>query len=63
MKTLKIEALITYDDKLMHSGKSDPEARDWFFEEVMHGNDLILHSNEIGDTVGKVKVLAVHEII
>lgn len=43
---------------------SDKESCDWFAQEVIMNTDpagqLILHSNEIGDTVGTVRVLVVH---
>jgi len=57
MKTLRMTIDLTYDDEIMHSGDEDKEAKDWFFK--MIGNDrLILHSNELGDEVGEVKVIS-----
>ena len=53
MIKIKLEIELEYDDEMMHSGEQDPVAKDWFFEDVLK-NDLILHSNEIGDEVGKV---------
>lgn len=55
MKTERLMIELEYDDDMMH-GKISQEALEWFWLEVM-GGDLILHSNEIGDEVGRVKVL------
>ena len=53
--TLTIE--LTFDANAMHG--DDPEEREWFFDTILLGEELILHSNEIGDTVGTVKVLSI----
>lgn len=37
----------------------DDEERRWFEEDVLGDEKLFLHLNEIGDTVGMVKVLEV----
>lgn len=47
---------LEYDDKLMHGGDYDKEAKDWFFKEILK-DKLILHSNEIGDEIGEIKTL------
>ena len=54
MKTERLMIELEYDDDLVHS--NEPEAVEWFWLDVM-GGDLVLHSNEIGDEVGRVKVL------
>ena len=61
MKKLKLEVELTYDAKLMHGGDDDKEAKDWFFKRILGGRkiDLILHSNEIGDEIGTIKVLKI----
>jgi hypothetical protein len=48
-----------YDVKTMHG--DDEQAKDWFFNEILSGvkGDLSLHSNDIGDFIGTVKVLAI----
>lgn len=48
---------LTYDDEIQHSGEKDQESKNWFFKEVLGDEDLILHSNVIGDEVGKIKVI------
>lgn len=45
---------LVYDGMAMHS--FEPEALKWFEDEVL-GGELILHSNEIGDEIGRVRVL------
>ena len=54
MKTINMMISLTYDAEIMHD--PDEEGRKWFIQEVL-GNGLFLHSNEIGDIVGEVKVL------
>ena len=56
MKTERLMIELEYDDDVMH-GKISQEALEWFWLDVM-GGELILHSNEIGDEVGKVKVIS-----
>ena len=53
MKKIKFEAVLTYDNKIMHG--NDKESRDCFFNEILK-DKLILHSNEIGDEIGTVKI-------
>jgi len=64
MKKLKLEIELTYDDELMHSGDSDPQSKAWFTREVLLKEEggLILHSNEIGDEVGEVRVLSISNV-
>lgn len=56
---MKLEMLVElkYNAKTMH-GK-DKEAIDWFFNDILKKDKLILHSNEIGDEVGIIKVLKI----
>ncbi len=43
----------------------DPASVEWFSQEVLMNQTedgaLYLHSNEVGDTVGRVRVLVVHD--
>ena len=57
-KTLKLEIELTYDAESMHG--NDKDATDWFFKSILKSKrkkDLILHSNEIGDEIGTVKII------
>ena len=54
MKTIHLLISLTYDDEIMHD--DDEEGRQWFINDVLEGG-LFLHSNELGDVVGEVKVL------
>ena len=56
MKTMRLEIELTYDDDVMHG--NDVGAFEWFKDEVL-GGELVLHSNEIGDAVGMVKVIRI----
>lgn len=55
MAKLRLEIELEYDDELMHS--NDKVAIKWFHEEILLGDSglLLLHSNELGDNVGKVR--------
>ena len=52
---------LDYDAEAAHGGDSDDEAKAWFFGEILHEEtgELLLHSNNLGDTVGKVRVVSV----
>ena len=63
MKTLRLVIDLTYDDYAMHSGDDDSVAKDWFLNTcLLHPPDrLILHSNDIGDEVGDVRVVSISD--
>jgi hypothetical protein len=55
-----LEIELTYDDDVMHCGEVDQEAKAWFYQTLLFPQDrLILHSNDIGDEVGEVKVKSI----
>ena len=55
MRTLRLVVDLEYDDDSMHG--TDPQAIAWFRDEVLGKEALRLHSNEIGDEVGIVRVI------
>lgn len=57
MKKIKMRIELTYNATTMHG--NDKEAKDWFFNEILGEDTLILHSNEIGDEIGTVKILEI----
>lgn len=57
-KQLKIEAVITYEPDIMYG--NDEESKKWFFEEILK-DELVLHSNEIGDEIGTMKITKIYE--
>ncbi len=57
MKTVKLFGKLTYDDEIMHG--DDQESIEWFTKNILFGEDLILHSNEIGDSIGTIKITKV----
>ena len=65
MKTIKMTVEFTYDEQLMHSGDECAESKEWFYEDILKnridGGKLILHSNEIGDEIGDIKVLSISQ--
>ena len=61
LKTAKIRMMVEleYEPEIMHG--NDQDAKRWFMEHVLlDPNGLILHSNDIGDSVGTLRVLEVH---
>jgi len=59
MMRLRIEADFEYDDDMMYSG---PDEKAWFFDLLMGASgDLFLHSNEIGDQIGTIKITKITE--
>lgn len=58
MAKIKLLIELEYDAGIMHA--NDDAALYWFFKELLVGDDLLLHSNEIGDVVGRVKVLSIN---
>jgi hypothetical protein len=59
-KLLDIRTVLEYDDDI-HGGD---EGFSWFCNDILMSNigeDLLLHSNEIGDTIGQVYVREVSE--
>jgi hypothetical protein len=62
MKKILMTVELEYDDEMMHG--DDPEEVQWFHEQVLPDVDdygLYLHSNELGDEVGRIRVLSVGE--
>lgn len=65
MAKLKLLIEVDYDAETMHSGDQCKESKQWFMDNILLGKGenaepLILHSNEIGDVIGEVKVLEVY---
>lgn len=64
MKKLRMVVELEYEDEIMYD-KDDPAAVEWFFSEIIFNDTeegaLILHSNEIGDSLGVVRVLQIQE--
>lgn len=56
MKILKMMVELEYDEELMGTSK---EEIDWFHNDILLKDKLILHSNEIGDEVGIIKVIKI----
>jgi len=54
MKKLKMEVILTYDDKIMHG--NDREAREWFFKYILRKDKLTLYSRELVDEIGNIKI-------
>lgn len=63
MRKIKMMIELEYDADLHHG--EDKSSIDWFGQSVLMNDTedggLILHSNEIGDEVGRVKTLVVYD--
>lgn len=57
MKSIILTLKLTFDEKDWYTDKVES---DWFFSHVLK-KDLVLHSNDIGDSIGDVEVLDVCE--
>jgi hypothetical protein len=59
MTKLVMTIELDYDAELMHG--DDQESKDWFFNQILCESlgELMLHSNDMGDTVGTVRVISV----
>ena len=59
MVKVKMLVELEYDPSVMHG--PDPHAAAWFFNEILQGKDggLLLHSNEIGGTIGTIRVIKI----
>ena len=56
-KRIHLVIRLTYDSQAAHSGEDDPEAKRYFFEQVLGGR-LTLVSPEAGE-IGEVEVVEV----
>lgn len=59
MTKLRLTIELDYDAEMMHG--DDPDAIEWFFRDILIEKPLTLHSNEIGDMIGTVKVLEIQK--
>lgn len=61
---MKIKMLVELDYDAVGMHGEDKESKLWFMENILLRRGitepLLLHCNEIGDTVGEIKVLEVH---
>ncbi len=61
----KVKMLIEVDCEDCAFSLDDSDSVHWFSQEILMNNTedgaLYLHSNEIGETVGRVRVLVVHD--
>ncbi len=56
MRKVRMEIELEYDDEIMHG--AEPDSEKWFFNDILGGKgDLLLHSNEVGDTLGPVTLV------
>jgi len=55
METLRLVVEFTYDDVVMHD--DDEEDIDWFYSDILFHEDFAVISSEIGDEIGKMRIL------
>jgi hypothetical protein len=61
MKKLKLLIELEYNDDAMHG--TEQESIDWFNNDILKGDELVLHCNNIGDTIGVIKTLSIEECL
>ena len=59
LKTIRITADFTYDDNMFD--ENDPEAKAWF-KDILFTDELSLHSDDIGDFIGEIKIIKVENL-
>ncbi len=57
MAKIRMTIELDYDAELMHGNAA--AAIEWFFEDILIRDLLFLHSNEIGDIIGTVKIIEI----
>ena len=57
---LKVELEIDLGDNFIN--ENDIEEKVWLFETILTKEELILHSNDIGDSIGTITSIKAHEI-
>lgn len=58
---IRIELQVDLGDNFIN--EEDQEERDWLFDHILTKDNLYLHDNEIGDTIGTIdKVIKLEEI-
>lgn len=62
MKTVRMIIEVDFDESMMYGSDDDIDAKFWFFHSVLATGDLVLHSNEIGDEIGMVRVIECSEV-
>lgn len=58
LKRLDVRGTIEYDADSMHM--DNPEEIQWFYYDILM-DDLIVHSNEIGDEIGILRITSIQE--
>jgi hypothetical protein len=53
MKQITMTVVLEFDEEMMCDWDEEAQ-REWFFEAVLDPETLVLHSNEIGDEVGRI---------
>ena len=53
---LKLEIEFEYDEIAMHFGENDPDAKEWFYQDILT-EKLDVLSGEIGDYIGSMKIV------
>jgi len=50
---ITLSGVFEYEREIMHG--DDPETIKWFYDEILYGENLIVHSNKIGDQIGTIR--------
>lgn len=62
MTKIKIEVEFEIKDTWCANSK-DKEERDWFWDYVIPSSTILLHNNDVGDTISETKKFIIKDII
>ena len=59
-EVIKIEAEITLDEYVPYRTSTHPDGKQWM-DDVIFKEHLVIHSNEIGDQIGQLRITKILE--
>ena len=62
MTSIKIEVEFEIDDNMWCAYSKDEDETSWFWDELLPSALVILHSNEVGDSISEATKFIVKEI-
>ena len=62
MTKIQVEVEFDIDDRVWCASSTDQEEKEWFWDEVIPSCMILLHSNEVGDTVSQATKFKITEV-
>jgi hypothetical protein len=63
MIKIKVEVEFEIDNELWGAESQDIEEKKWFWDTVIPTSLIMLHSNEVGDTISQTSKFIIKEVI